>query len=289
MPDSRQSAAVLSAPPLGAGVGYRAAFSAALIAEPTAVDVVEILADSWWGATRMTEVRGVCERLRTVPHGVGMSLAGAGRVNSDYLAFVKSFAELCQATYYSEHLAVTHVPGIDSDHLCPPILSEESLRRCMRNVSEVQDSLGMPLAVENITYDVALSEDHLDGATFLAELVEATDALILLDVTNLHINAVNNGFDPIAYLDRLPLDRVAHIHLAGGLTNHHGKMIDSHSEPVGEQIWRLAEYVAAHTKPHAVILEHDQNFPAFEDIVRQVDRSRSVFYPESQSQPTASR
>ena len=38
---------------------------------------------------------------------------------------------------------------------------------------------------------------------------------LLLDVNNIHVSAVNHGFDPIAYLDGVPWHAVGQVHLAG--------------------------------------------------------------------------
>ncbi|MBY8884015.1 DUF692 domain-containing protein [Streptomyces sp. PTM05] len=264
----------------GAGVGYRRELHEDLATHAGQIDVVEILADQWRMPGGLDTVREVCGRFRAVPHGVGLSLAGAGRIDPDYLVFIKELSGICEADYYSEHLAMTHVPGVNSGHLCPPILSEESLRRCVRNVLETQSAIGMPLAIENITYNVTLGS-HLDAASFLAELVDRTDALLLLDVANLYINSVNFSFDVDEYLDQLPLERVVHIHLAGGVTRSDGTLMDTHSEIIGDSVWQLAEKVSRRCAPSTVIIEHDSNFPEFRRLVDEVGDARGIFFADT--------
>ncbi|MEV5545428.1 DUF692 domain-containing protein [Streptomyces sp. NPDC052309] len=266
--------------PYGAGLGYRRELSQEFTMHRKEIDVVEILADQWFGDGSLAHLREVAEEFPTVVHGVGMSLAGAGRVPEDYLAEIRKVTDICDAAYYSEHLAMTHVPGLDSGHLCPPVLNEESLRICTRNVDQVQSALGIPLALENITYSVSMGADHLAAASFFAELVKATGCFILLDVTNLYINAKNHSFAPLQYLDRLPTDRIVHIHLAGGVVTSTGKHIDSHSETISNDIWQLAAETAERCSPKSVIVERDQNFPDLHALVEEVARSRDIYFPQ---------
>ncbi|MBV2354691.1 DUF692 domain-containing protein [Streptomyces sp. J2-1] len=268
------------APTYGAGLGYRKELIEEFAQRRQELDVVEILADQWLGDPGYHGLRGVAHEFPTVVHGVGMSVAGAGRISGDYLAELRRITEICAAPFYSEHLAMTHVPGMDSGHLCPPVISEESLRTCIRNVDQAQDALGVPLALENITYSFSLGGDHLAAASFFTELVTATGCLILLDVCNLYINSRNHSFDPLGYLDALPVDRVVQVHLAGGVVASTGQYIDSHSESIGDGIWQLAAETAKRCRPSAVIVERDQNFPDMDALVKEVATSRDIYFPE---------
>ena len=279
VPGCRRTASALAFN--GAGVGYRGEISDELDSRTDAFDVLEILSDAWM--TRMHLLREVCGRHRTAPHGVGLSVAGGGRPGAGYLGRVKQVIELTGADYYSEHLTATHVPGLNSGHLCPPLLTAESLERCIDNVRYVQEFLEVPLALENISYTVGMSADPMDGADFLAEVVERADALLLLDVANLYINSRNHSFDALDYLRRLPLDKVAHIHLAGGIVTSTGKFVDTHSEIISKEIWNLAEEVAARCSPRTVIIEHDQNFPDFDKLIAESDQARSIFFESGAS------
>ncbi|RAG83700.1 DUF692 domain-containing protein [Streptacidiphilus pinicola] len=264
-------------PAYGVGIGYRIPLAQEIDSHADALDVVELLAEQWFGNEK--ELSRVCETHRTVLHGVGLSVASAGGVSTRHLRDLRNLVDLTEATYVSEHLALTRVPGLDSGHLCPVPIDDESLRCCTRNVLRVQEDLGVPLALENITFSVGLSRDPIAGAEFLADLARATGCLILLDVANLYINSANHGFDVVCYLDRLPLDRVAQIHLAGGTVSPTGKLIDSHSEAIEQQVWDLSVEVARRTRPSAVIIEHDANFPALSELISEVDQARAIFFP----------
>ncbi|MFI6646076.1 DUF692 family multinuclear iron-containing protein [Streptomyces sp. NPDC050529] len=271
----------------GAGLGYRRELSDKLPSYRQQIDVVEIMADQWRLKSSHGRLREVVTQFDTVTHGVGLSVAGAGNIDPDYLQEIRRVIEICSSEYYSEHLAATHVPGMDSQHLCPPILSAESLRTCVRNVRQAQSFLNVPLAIENITYSVSTSSDHLEAANFFADVVTEADAFVLLDVANLYINSRNHHFDPEEYLRRIPMDRVVHVHLAGGVVNSAGKLIDSHSESIGVQVWELARKVAMLCAPKTVIVERDQNFPTIEPLLKEVEVSRNIFF-ERENQSKAS-
>ncbi|QWF85351.1 DUF692 domain-containing protein [Amycolatopsis sp. CA-230715] len=262
----------------GAGIGYRRPLIDALRAEPGRVDVVEVIADHWLRPGELDELRALVADIPAVPHGLALSVASPGRPDPGYLAGLADVVAVTGAEYYSEHLAVTSLPGLDTGHLCPPILTAASLARTVDNVRYAQDALGVPLALENITYSLELPSTEFTPAQFLGEVVERADALLLLDVTNLHINAANHGLDVDRCLGDLPLDRVAHIHLAGGFEAG-GRLHDSHSELVGEPVWDLAAVVAARCRPATVVIEHDANFPEPAALFDQAARAREIFYP----------
>ncbi|WP_371665688.1 DUF692 domain-containing protein [Streptomyces sp. NBC_01241] len=268
-------------PSYGAGIGYRSELAKALEGHESDLDVLEILVDQWRHAENLDALRELTSKYEVVTHGVSMSVAGAGAIDSEYLAFVRDAISLCGASYHSEHLAMTYIPGMDSGHLCPPILSESSLAACKRNVIQAQEELGVPLALENVTYSVSPSPDHLSGASFIAELTTATDSLILLDVTNLFVNSRNYGFSASDYLERIPMERVVHIHLAGSSLDSTGKHVDSHSELIVKEIWELAAHAASLCNPKNVIIEHDANFPDVSEILAEVSEARSMYFPGS--------
>ncbi len=263
----------------GVGLGYRKELSKEFSANRDQVEVVEILADQWFGDGNHDRLGGLVDEFATVVHGVGMSVGGAGRIPEEYLRNIRDVVRMCDASYHSEHLAVTHVPGMNSGHLCPPVIGEESLRACIRNVEQAQDFLGVPLALENITYSMSLGGDHVAAAAFFRDIVKATDCLVLLDVANLYINSKNHRFDPLEYLGLLPVERVVQIHLAGGVVSGSGKYIDSHSEQVDQDIWKLAAAVAKMVHPSSVIIERDQNFPDFKSLLEDSAKARGIFFP----------
>jgi uncharacterized protein (UPF0276 family) len=83
---------------------------------------------------------------------------------------------------------------------------------------------------------------------------------LLLDVANVHANARNRGQDPSAVLDRMPLDRVAYVHVAGGAL-HDGLYHDTHLDPVPPAVLTLLAEVRERGAAPAVMLERDGRYP----------------------------
>jgi uncharacterized protein len=91
------------------------------------------------------------------------------------------------------------------------------------------------------------------------------------------INAENHGFDPVGFLDQLPLDHVVQLHLAGGFRDREGKIVDGHCAAVDQETWDLLAIFAAKAKPLGSILEHDADFPEdFTPLLETVVRTRQV-------------
>ena len=113
----------------------------------------------------------------------------------------------------------------------------------------------------------------MDEAAFLCELLDRTGAWLLLDVANLYANARNHRYDPLSFLDRLPLDRIAYVHVAGGLERD-GVYHDTHTRAVPPGVLRLLEELCARTAPPGILLERDDDFPPDSEIAAELDRIR---------------
>jgi len=130
----------------------------------------------------------------------------------------------------------------------------------------------VPLALENVAASLAWPGDELAEAEFLAELLDRTGAQLLLDVANLHANLVNHGGDATETLDRLPLDRVAYLHVAGGAYVE-TMWRDTHAHPIAPPALDLLRQVLARTGPRPILVERDHAFgtrPALEAELDQV-------------------
>jgi hypothetical protein len=100
---------------------------------------------------------------------------------------------------------------------------------------------------------------------FLNEVVERADCGVLLDVNNIYVSSQNHNFDPFTYVNAVPAERVAQIHIAG-----HSKFekytLDTHDHPVLEPVWRLYARAIERIGPTATLLEWDDRIPSFEEV-----------------------
>lgn len=263
-------------PNCGSGIGYRPELSDSIFEFADSIDFIEVLADKYiHGAESLAHLRGLSNKFRVVPHGTGLSLGWSGAVDAQYLAGMRRVSAAAKAPYYSEHLSLTSVPGIDLGHLSPLQYSDELLDAIIRKTKSIQSYLGKPLVLENLTYIVQIPGSQYSEAEFLHRLTKATGCGLLLDLTNLYTNSVNLDFDAYAAIESYPLEHVVQVHLAGGRW-YDGRLIDSHSELVAEEVWSLLEYLADRTRVRAALVEHDSAFPEFGLLLDQVTRARRI-------------
>ena len=278
---------IAAIPRLGSGIGYRSEIHDEMLgaARDGRVDFFEVIAEQFFGAERLRRLARLAECVPVVPHGVGLSIGTAAPVPGAYLDQVAAVCSVIDPPFFSDHLSMTTVPGIDIGHLAPLWFTEELLRNVAENVQIVQERLDRPLVLENITYLFDIPESDLAQHEFFTELCRTTGCGILLDLTNVYTNGRNHAFEPLEFLRRLPLDRVVQLHLAGGFWSD-DVLIDSHSADVPEEVWQLFDDVRPElTSLRACLLEHDHEFPPMETLVRQVGRARAVFARSSQPGP----
>ena len=106
-------------------------------------------------------------------------------------------------------------------------------------------------------------------------LAARADCLLLLDVNNVHVSAFNHGFDPLAFLDAMPRERVGQIHLAGhrDCGTH---IVDTHDEPIIDPVFALYGEAIRRLGPVSTMIERDDNIPPLAELVAELDRARDV-------------
>jgi uncharacterized protein (UPF0276 family) len=185
--------------------------------------------------------------------------------------------ESVRPPWYTDHLCFTRVPGYNLGQLTPLQFSEQSAELVVRNIRRVKERIACPLLLENIAYRFTVPGDDLSEAEFLSGVVEAADIGILLDLCNLYVNSANYGYDPYEFLERIPMDRVVQLHLAGGVKTN-GLWSDTHSQPVPKEVFELMEWVLRRAPVRAALLERDSNFPSrFESLLEELAFARSLF------------
>lgn len=259
------------------GVSYRSRWRADILAQPPGLDCLEVIAENYLDAPpeRLAELDALRERYPVLPHGVGLSFGSDAPLDPKRLRKTAILVERVQAPWFSEHLAFTEGGGLQIGHLAPVPFTREALAVVARNVRQWQSVVGVPLLLENITYGVQIPGD-LTEAQFITELLDRTGCGLLLDLHNVHTNAVNLGFEAEAFLRDLPLERVCVIHLGGGFDEADGYRVDSHSAATPEPVWELLRWIRSRATPAAVIVEWDVDLPPFDVILRDVETARSI-------------
>jgi uncharacterized protein len=260
---------------LGVGIGWRPEIDLTVERLPS-VDFVEVLAedirpDALPESLRVLRGRGI----PVVAHAVSLSLGGAEPLDPARVAHLAKVAEAVEAPLVSEHVAFTGAGGLDSGHLLPMPRTREALDVLVANVRDAQRDLPVPLALENIAALLDWPDAELSEGQFLAELVERTGCWLLVDVANLHGNAVNLGTSPARFLDELPLERLAYVHVAGGLERG-GVYHDTHAHPVPPPVLDLLADLCTRVKPPGVLLERDDDYPPDAELATELAAIRAV-------------
>lgn len=268
---------LLSIPFQGSGLGYRFELKAEIWKHREEIDCLEIITDRYIEHPHLIpELEELCDAFHVIPHGIGLSI-GSPAMDLDYVRSLRAITQLTKASYYSEHLCQTRAPGIDIGHLAPLWFTEEVLAHTVANVQCVQEMLGMPLILENTTYPFVIPHADMSQTEFFHRLVDATGCGILLDITNIRINAENHQFDPVEFLEQMPLDRVIQLHTSGGYRGDDGSFIDGHCAVPDDAVWSVLEAFAARGRAKAAILEHDTKFPDdFSDLISTLNRTREI-------------
>ncbi|MGW2545006.1 DUF692 domain-containing protein [Kitasatospora sp. NPDC001574] len=260
---------------LGIGLGWRSEIDTVVERQP-GLDWVEVVAENVCADHLPESLTVLLARgLTVIPHGVSLGLGGADRPDPARLARLAETAGALGSPLVTEHLAFVRAGGLEAGHLLPVPRTRDALDVIAENVRIAQDQLPVPLALENIAAQLAWPDDELTEGQFLAELVERTGVRLLIDVANLHTNRVNLGIDPAAELDRLPLEALAYVHVAGG-TMIDGVWHDTHAHPVTEPVLEVLAELCARVAPPGVLLERDAAFPPPAELAAELDAVRRV-------------
>lgn len=264
-------------PALGSGLGYREPFRADLFLRRGEVDFLEITADHFFDAPpeKGRELDLLAGHFRLIPHGLNLSLGSAEGIDPATLEQIARLIERLDPPWWSEHIAFTRAGGTEIGHLTPVPFSEEALDVLTANVRAVRERVGTPLILENITYALNLPGGGMGEAEFLSELLERADCGLLLDVTNLYINAVRHRYDPVRFVESLPVERIVQLHYVG-ISERGGTLVDDHAKPTPPEVWGLMEAVVRRAPVKGIVLERDEDLPPFGEILAEVAQARSV-------------
>jgi hypothetical protein len=246
-----------------------------ILSQNPLVDWFEILSENFMdtGGRPSYVLDQVAERYPIVMHGVSMSVGSTDPVDFEYLRKLKVLARRTKARWASDHLCWTGVSGLNTHDLLPMTYTDESLRHVVERVRIISDFLERTLSLENPSTYLEFTESTWTEWDFLAELTSRADCGLLLDVNNVYVSSFNHGFDPIVYIDRVPTDRVVQIHLAGH-THKGTHILDTHSDHVVEDVWKLYRRVYERMGGIATLLEWDAAIPPFEVVHAEALKAR---------------
>jgi uncharacterized protein len=251
----------------GIGIGLRAPHYDHILTRKPVVDWFEIISENFMigGGRPLRILDQILEQYRVVQHGVSMYFGSANRPDRDHLRRLKSLVKRTGTPWVSDHLCWGSVDGTYTHDLLPMPYTFEAAKITAQKIRYVRDFLEVPIAVENVS---SYAEYHVSEMTeweFLNEVVERADCGILLDVNNIYVSAQNHNFNPLTYINSIPVDRVAQIHIAG-----HSKfekyILDTHDHPVLDPVWKLYDRAIQRVGYTATLLEWDDSIPSFQEV-----------------------
>ena len=211
-------------------------------------------------------------------HGFGLSLGSVAPLDKSYLELVKELLANHPKAFFSDHLSWSSLSHHHFHDLLPIIFTEESLEYLVERVLLVQETIGAPLHLENISNYMRFKNSTIDEISFLNQLTERTGAFVLLDINNLWANSKNFSEDPAASLLRVRANSVRSYHLAGCSREKHKAgdvWIDYHAEAVHPEVWDLYNLAVQTFGPWPTLLEWENDVPPLKITLKEVEKVSS--------------
>jgi len=264
-------------PPASTGVGLRPVHYRQILQERPRVGWFEVHSENYFGAggQPLHYLESIRDAYPLSLHGVGLSLGSAGPLDEDHLCRLGDLISRIQPGLVSEHLSWGRVGPRHLNDLLPLPYTEEALGVVCDHIDEVQERLRRQILVENISSYIQFRQSTIPEGEFIARVAQRTGCGILLDVNNLYVNEANNGIDPVAYLDALPVSSIREIHLAG-----HDRagtlLIDTHGTRVAAPVWELYAQALDRCGPVATLIEWDTDIPPLEVLLDEARHAATV-------------
>jgi uncharacterized protein len=269
-------------PVQGAGLGLRRGLMNELDQQVLArkesapVDFLEIAPENWIGIGGRLgrRLRAYSERFPMLCHGLSLSIGGPDPLDENLVRSVRDLMKEHGIRAYSEHLSYCSAQGHLYD-LMPIPFTAEAVDYVAERILRVQDILGQRLIIENVS-SYAEPGKEMAESEFVCAVLEKADCQLLLDVNNIYVNCHNHGGDPLVWMQAMPTERIAYLHIAGHYQESPQLLIDTHGKAVKDAVWDLLQ---ATYRVHGVIptlLERDFNFPPLTELLDEVGHIRAI-------------
>jgi len=261
------------------GIGFRKDFAQEFLEKKVLQpSFIEVAPENWMGIGGYWKkvFKQVAEQYPVTLHGLSLSIGSNDALDMDFLRSLKAFIKEYNVQVYSEHLSFSKCDNAHLYDLLPIPFRQEAVQHIVQKVKQVQDYLEMPLVLEIVSYYTPVAAE-MEEYAFINAIAEESGCRLLLDVNNVYVNGFNHQYDPYAFIDRLHLDKVAYIHMAGHEQVAPDLIIDTHGQPIIDPVYDLFEY-AIQRLPQAVpvLLERDFNIPQLEDLQQEMHHLETI-------------
>lgn len=260
------------------GLGLRRELIAELSeGEAATLSFLELAPENWlaMGGRSARQLQAIVDRYPLVCHGLSLDIGGPRPLDQTLLRRVRDFMRQHGVRLYTEHLSWCGDDGHLYD-LLPIPMTGDAVKWVAGRIRQAQDMLGQRIGIENASAYIIPPGAEMDEASFIRAVVEEADCWLHLDVNNIYVNSRNFGFDPHAYLQSLPLERVCYIHVAGHYVEPDGLLIDTHGAEVIDPVWTLLAEAYQRTGLVPTCLERDFNIPPLAELLLETEQIRAI-------------
>jgi len=261
------------------GIGFRKDFAEELLnGSSLSPSFLEVAPENWMGIGGYWKkiLRNALEQYSLFTHGLSLSIGSPDPLDLNFLKQIKNFLNETNAQVYSEHLSYSKCDNAHLYDLLPIPFTEDAVHHVSRRIKEVQDILERKIAIEIVSYYTPVAPE-MEEVDFINTILEEADCNLLLDVNNIYVNGFNHQYDPVAFIDKLPMERVAYIHMAGHTQVSENLIIDTHGEAIIDPVYDLFEYTMNKlNRDVPVLLERDFNIPEFEEMQGEIERLQKI-------------
>jgi hypothetical protein len=253
---------------LGIGLGLRIPHYSYIFANKPKIDFFEIISENFMveGGPPLENLKKILDHYPVVQHGVSLSLASAEETDWEYIKKLKKLTQITKTPYFTDHLCWTRFNSHNFHDLLPIPYTEEYALFIAEKAKIIQDKMGIPFGIENLSTYVAFESSEMEEWEFYNLVVEKSGCYMMLDINNIFVSARNHNFDARIYLDSIKWDRVLQCHIAGPTERADGTFVDTHDSPVRPEVWDLYQYAWQVSGGFATLLEWDDKIPSFLEV-----------------------
>ena len=260
------------------GLGWRPELATGILTNLDRIDIVEVIADDYLDAPgRARSLQTLAAQVPLLLHGVGLGLASASPVDRRRLDSMAALVGLVEPTAWSEHLAFVRADDVEIGHLAAPPRTEATIEGACRNLRAARAAIGSLPYLENVATLIDPPASRMSEPAWIAGVLDGSGGQLLLDLHNLHANAMNFGWRAEDLFGAVDPARIGCIHIAGGRRVRGDRVLDDHLHPVPDAVFALLTEVASRAaQPLTVILERDGHYPPIADLLAELDLARQA-------------
>ncbi|UAY53156.1 HvfB family MNIO-type RiPP peptide maturase [Ferruginibacter albus] len=263
------------------GIGYRKDFAEEFLqSDVLKPSFIEVAPENWVGVGGFwkKQLMKALEKYPLFTHGLSLSLGSPDELDFEFLKKVKTFLAATNARIYSEHLSYSKCDNAHLYDLLPIPFTNDAVKHVAERIKTVQDVLERKIAIEIVSYYTPVAPE-LSEIDFINAILEEADCDLLLDVNNVYVNGFNHNYDAKQFIDKLPMERVSYIHMAGHEKVSDTLIIDTHGEAIIDPVYDLFEHTMKRlNRDVPVLLERDFNIPELEELQEEIERLKTIKY-----------